>query len=381
MKILFFTPSLARTGSEISLYNLICNANRQEIKMAVAVGTEGELSAHLPDDVQLLNYNGFKAPSPSPRLSTRLLKKFSKTTKEYVWLEELARDYEGYIWYVNTICQPQILRQARKFGVPCVLHSHELESMLMGLAENDIADIVEYPKLIIACSKAAEGVLRQLGRKENLEVLYPPIDLKRIVSSPQKSEKVREKLNIDKDTFVWVMSGVLDPNKNALLFIELVQEMTSRGHKVHFVWIGSGMGRGYKPFVEGTARYLNVADRISWVGPRSEDYYDYLQAADGFVLTSFRESFSMVTVEAAYLGKPVVAFDCGGVKEIIKDGMGVIVNSWNRADLVTALESAMKGEINFDPDFARKEVSQFDAPRQAIKWQSILGSYFGDDRV
>ena len=272
-----------------------------------------------------------------------------------------------------------MLKQARRFGIPCVVHSHEMEQMLINLEEGDVRNIVKYPKLLIACSKASESVWRKLGRQAAMEVLHNPVETRNIVSSNERARAVRKHLNVDEDTFIWAMSGTIDPNKNPVLFAELAREMISRGHKVHFVWIGGGMGRGYKLFAEGTARDLNVADRISWVGPRSDDYYDYLQAADGFVLTSFKESFSIVTVEAAYLGKPVVAFDCGGVKEIIKDRMGVIVDSWNRADLVTAMENTMKGEINFDPGFARTQALKFDAPRQATQWQSIMRAHFSHD--
>lgn len=374
MKILFFTQNLARTGSEIAIYNIIRNANRREIKMAVAAGTEGELLRHLPPDVPRSIYARAETPGLLRRVGRRASRMFAGGAAE--WLADYVRDYGDYIWYLNTILQPEVLRQARRFGVRCALHSHELEQMLWHLREQDVRDIVEYPELVIACSETARGVLSRLGRDDRLEVCHEPVELSRVASDADKARAVRASLGVGDDTFVWAMSGSLDPNKNPLLFAELAREMSARGHKVHFVWIGGGGGRGYGPFVESAARALGAAGKVSWVGARADDYYDYLNAADGFVLTSFKESFSIVTVEAAYLGKVVVAFNCGGVKEIIRDGMGEVIDSWNRDDLVAAMERAMRGELNFDPDVARQQVLRFDAPVLVKRWENIMRSYF-----
>jgi glycosyltransferase involved in cell wall biosynthesis len=375
MKILIFTQNLARTGSEVAIYNIISNANRREIEMAVAAAEEGELLRQLPPDVPRSIYIRTDTPSLYQRVTRKLLRNFSGGADE--WLADYARDYAGYIWYVNTICQPQVLQQARKFGVTCVLHSHELEQMLWNLGEEDVRNVVEYPELIIACSESARGVLRRLGRGDRLEVCHEPVELGRVVSDGERARAIRAELGVGDETFVWAMSGSLDPNKNPLLFAELARDMVGRGHKVHFVWIGGGGGRGYRPYVEGAAESFNVADRVSWVGARAEDYYDYLNAADGFVLTSYKESFSIVTVEAAYLGKVVVAFNCGGVKEIIGEGMGVVIDSWNRADLIAAMERAMRGELNFDPAAAREQALRFNAPVLVKRWENIMRAYFG----
>lgn len=345
--------------------------------MAVAVGAEGDLLFQLPPDVPHSNYNAIRIPNTSERLRSKILRRFSKGPNEDEWLAEFTQKYPGYIWYLNTICRPQVLRQARKFGVPCVLHSHELEQMLINLTENDIADVVEYPQLVIACSKAAAGVLRQLGRKENLEVLYEAVDLKRIVTSPQRAEEVREKLNIDKDTFVWAMSGTLDPNKNPLQFLELADELSERKVKAHFMWIGGGAGLGYRRFVEGASNLsLHPRENLSWVGARTDDYYDYLNAADGFVLTSIRDSFPLTMIEAAALGKPIVSFDSGGVREFVQPGMGVVITSRNSSDLAQAMIQIMTGEISCDPDILREQAERFDASLQARLWHQMMRSYF-----
>ncbi|MDX6443617.1 MAG: hypothetical protein QOH71_691 [Blastocatellia bacterium] len=359
----------------MAIYNLISNANRQEISTAVAVGMDGALLKQLPEGVPWTNYNAVKCPRRSARLKGVLRRIVGKRQRRDEWLSEFTREYDDYIWYLNTVCQPHVLRQARKFGVPCVVHSHELEQMFVNLTEDEVFDLVNYPKLIIACSEAARSVMNMLGRKENLEVLYEAIDLKKIVTSPEASEAVREKLNISKSTFVWAMSGTLDPNKNPIQFIELAREMAERKLNAHFIWIGAG-GTGYPLFVEGVFRSQTELENLSWVGARTDDYYDYLNAADGFVLTSYRDSFPLTMLEAAALGKPIVSFDSGGVTEFVKPGMGVVIGSWDPADLTQAMIKVMTGEIPCDPNTSRTQAEKFDASIQARRWQEVMKSYF-----
>ena len=116
------------------------------------------------------------------------------------------------------------------------------------------------------------------------------------------------------------------------------------------------------------------------MGARSDDYYDHLNAADGFVLTSAKESFSLVSVEAAYLGKPVVAFDCGGVREIVSEGMGTIVGSWNVSDLVREMSKVMNGETRFDSLVARERVKEFFVGTQGERWLGLMRKYFPAER-
>jgi glycosyltransferase involved in cell wall biosynthesis len=183
-------------------------------------------------------------------------------------------------------------------------------------------------------------------------------------------------LNIPEGAFVWAMAGWRAPNKKPARVAELARHHTRQGFDARLLWIG-GAENGYSQFVRGKAEALGVADRVTWLGARTADYYHCLNAADGLVLTSSRESFSIVSAEAAYLGKPVVAFDCGGVREIVAEGMGEIVKSWDPSDLARAMAGVMSGATRFDPQVARERVKEFDVAVQVRRWERIMRKYFG----
>jgi len=70
---------------------------------------------------------------------------------------------------------------------------------------------------------------------------------------------------------------------------------------------------------------LRIVDNAALLGER-KDALDILAAADLFVLPSLWEGLPYVLVEAAALGKPIVATDIDGVREVIRSGAtGVLV--------------------------------------------------------
>ena len=75
----------------------------------------------------------------------------------------------------------------------------------------------------------------------------------------------------------------------------------------------------------------------------------WMQAMDVVVHASDREPFGIVILEAMALGKPVIAGDEGGPREIITDGIdGVLTRFGDEAALARAIRRYLD-----DPDFAR----------------------------
>jgi len=370
MKLLFFFHSCGRTGSELALHNLICSADRTKIEMAVACGTRGGLSGTFPSDVSVFNYwhalsladRAFKSDTLIPWLAHRLLNGIIRLIHSRVRPDA---------WYVNSLVQPHVLALARKLRIPCILHTHELELMLSPLKSTDIECMINYPKLIIAGSQCAAEILRVLGRRDNIEVCYESIDLRQTKSNPKKSKTIREGLKIPPAAFVWAMSGTRDPNKNPAAFVRIADELLKREPHAYFLWL-RGAETGYSLYARALAKTFGIDDKIFWVPEETENYFDYLDLADAFVLTSFKESFSLVTLEAAALGKPFVSFNSGGPKEIFRDGMGAVVDSWNLQDMVAAMLQVMRREIYLNPDVSRVRAREFDVSVIVRQWERIM---------
>lgn len=372
MRILFFMFTAARTGSEVALHNFIWHAAGRGWEMGVACEVEGELLRRMPPGVPTFTYG--HGTRGAARAVYEGVRRRMVRGEDLQSVAAIHRKFRPDAWYINTCLQPRIVGQAKRNRIPFVLHTHEMEQVLGRVTEADARAMAEAPSLVVAGSEAARDVFRTLGRRAAVEVCYENIDPRKIAWSDERSREIRRSLKIGDGTFVWAMSGTLDPNKNPTRFAELAAEMLRAGLDVHFIWLGAG-GSGYSLYAERRAEELGVAGKVSWLGERDADYYDHFNAADGLVLTSFTESFSLVSVEAAYLGKPVVAFNCGGVREIIREGMGVVVDSWNNSDLIAKMVSVMRGEIGFDASAARERVKEFDVGVQGPRWERVVSDH------
>jgi len=98
---------------------------------------------------------------------------------------------------------------------------------------------------------------------------------------------------------------------------------------------------------------------VRFVGPVT-DVRPQLRGADVVVLPSYREGIPRVPMEAAVSGKPVVAYDVRGVRELVDAATGVLVP---RGDVV-ALTRAVEGLVS-DPEL-RVRLGE-EARRRAVR--------------
>jgi len=188
--------------------------------------------------------------------------------------------------------------------------------------------LAQHPEVImINNSRAgAEDYTQWLGLPENrIQVLYNGIEADNMQPVPEsESTAYRNTLGIPADAPV--VGGIFRfyPEKDPLLWVEVIAKVAKARPDVAFVLIGAGH---LLDEMRARAQTLGVADRFYTPGTVKNAALP-LSLFDVFLLTSRIEGTPNVIIEAQWLGVPVVATDAGGTADAVDNGKtGWIVNN------------------------------------------------------
>ncbi len=181
--------------------------------------------------------------------------------------------------------------------------------------------------LLAACSEylRMEIVKRYPFFDTKSLVLYNGVSAEEFSPSEQARRAVREELGIEEDETVILYSGRLVEYKGAHILLDAFKEIAPKYPKARLLVLG---GLTYSnnqetPYIRELKKSCSgLGERVRFLG-----YLDhkrmpsYLSAADIVVVPSlWEEPFGVVVIEGMAAGKCVIAFEKGGIKEIIQDG-------------------------------------------------------------
>ncbi len=119
---------------------------------------------------------------------------------------------------------------------------------------------------------------------------------------------------------VGVVGGV-HPIKGQHYFLLMAAEVARRVPSAVFVIVGAYQPRSrYYLRLRRLCTQLGLDHRVVFTG-FIDPVDSILRQLTVLVVSSVTESLSMVSMEAMAMGKPVVAFDVGGVSEVVEDGV------------------------------------------------------------
>ncbi|RLF49722.1 MAG: hypothetical protein DRN20_01380 [Thermoplasmata archaeon] len=111
-----------------------------------------------------------------------------------------------------------------------------------------------------------------------------------------------------------------------------------------FLIVGDG---NMRPYLEDLARKEGVKDRVIFAGKvKDEMLPEYYNAADVLVLPSISrlEAFGIVLLEAMACGKPVIATDIPGVRDVVDESCGLLAEPMDEKDLADKINTILGDE-------------------------------------
>lgn len=191
-------------------------------------------------------------------------------------------------------------------------------------------------KFVLSNSRAVANDLLEEGvPSAKLRIIPNCVDISEY-SLKNSYSSVRVELNIPDKCFVICCVANLIEYKGHDTLIDALGKISTY---IPDDWrlICAGADHGIKHSLIQRAKQLNIADKILFLGSRT-DVPDIFRASDISVLASHEEGSSNAVIEAMALGCPVIATAVGGNRELISDGeTGLLVPPKNIDALASAI--------------------------------------------
>lgn len=262
---------------------------------------------------------------------------FLRVAGDYAWeqgrqrfgvadsLDQFAGNFEKYAWQVKFLkrIERYVANGADKIIVPS-----------------------EYLKRIVS----AWGV-----PPEKIRVIYNGFHPQQIKETPSV---LRRRLGLSGRVMVSV--GRLVPWKGMKELMEMMPEITEAAPDANLLIIGDGPEN---VVLEETIRVLGLADKVKLLGRLDQrKVFEYVKAADLFILNTSYEGFSHQIIETMALGTPVITTAVGGNTEIIRNGEnGILVPPGAKNGLLEAIFGLLNDPAKAENlvKTAKKDVARF----------------------
>jgi glycosyltransferase involved in cell wall biosynthesis len=364
MRILFFTYySSLYCGADRSLVNLIEGLKNKGHFCSLICLQKGDI-------YQQKESNIFTLPSQKLPVLNFLNKSISKLfpyTLNEQFILSIHKKLKIDFWFINTTLPTEIFYIAVKHNIPFVTYIHELPTWWIHLKPEYLKNILK-SKFILCASRAIKDALDILDYQKTYvihEILnVKDIEMKENIFFTEKYVKAFENFS-----FVFGMSGAMDPRKGFDIFAHVVEEYHQKN--IAFVWIGKIIKDGFTTYIIEKLKKKQIKN-IYFFEPNENEYYHHLNSISCLLLTSREDTYPVVMLEAAYLQKPIIAFDSGGVSEFVKPGMGKVIPLYNFDALFHAIDELMNGKMYIDKTMLRNEAMKHDINHRVNEFENIL---------
>lgn len=224
-------------------------------------------------------------------------------------------------------------------------------------------------KIICVSEDSKKSVLNLYPEnKDKIRVMYNPIDKDNIL------EKSKEKIEMKKDKLNIITVGRLSYQKGYDILLQTHKKLIKEGLNYSLIILGEGIERKN---LEKYIKENNLENNTQLLGFK-ENPYSYLKEADIFVSSSRYEGYPLVLCEAVCLGKPIIATNCTGPKEILENSRyGLMAEVENVDDLAEKMKKLILNEElrKKYSDLSKERAEIFDIKKTMQEIEELLNLY------
>lgn len=214
----------------------------------------------------------------------------------------------------------------------------------------------------VAVSKRVSEELQRHYRvpPSRIRVISNGIDVERFKPDAAVGRQIRQTYGIPPEARLLLFVGH-EFHRKGLAYV--VQAMEALDDSYYLLVVGSDNPAPYRKLAH------RAADRIIYAGAHKgiERFY---AAADGFVLPTSYETFSLVCMEAMACAVPVFATRVGGIEDYLRDGENGFSITQDSADIARKLNAAFN-----DSALLERLKAGARATANSFSWDSVASQY------
>lgn len=346
IRIMFLHTGAELYGADQILLSVVSNLDKNVFEPIVVLPNNGPLVNKL----QAARIRTEIIPYPIVRRQFFNAKGIIKFVHAYIHdskkLCAFAKKENIDIVHNNTIAVLEGIYLKKVLGLKLISHVHEMMAEPKIVAKFLYSIHLKHCDEIIAVSKAVKHHIQKiLGRDSNkIIVVHNGIALPK--TEKQNTSKLirHEEFELPKTAKTVAFIGRINAIKGQDDFVKALGQIIHKNKNIYGLIIGDAFkGQEWRVVaLENNIKEQGLENNIIYCGFRN-DVNEIYQIIDLLVLSSVKyDSFPTVVLEAMSRGVPTVAYKCGGVEEMLKNGFnGYLVEQGNTQELSTKIEEIL----------------------------------------
>ena len=318
--ILFIIHEASETGAPLVINNLLHTTYSKYNNCFVLSIYGGKIEPNLRNNAQV---SVLYVKGQSNSFFYKLIRKFFTSKNDF--LKKLDSGFFDLV-YLNSIASLTRLPSLKFLKQnKTVLHIHEGPVLIKNLDAEVLLkkEINNFSKLIFVSDFVKETIISEHRIDSSKFEVIPPI-----IRELNNFNSEANFLKLVENSFVVCSSGSMNYTKGADVFLQIAKNVINKANvnrPIYFIWIGTNGSTEIRNHLIADIKKMFLEDNVK-ILPNTEAIISYFNESDVFLLPSREESYSMVAMENAMLGNPVVCFDRGnGTKEFINNENGAVV--------------------------------------------------------
>ncbi len=230
---------------------------------------------------------------------------------------------------------------------------------------------------------AKENLLEYLPGLASIEksiaVIKNGIDINNFTQRNSFPE-LRAQLGVAQNVVLLSFMGRFMPRKGFQDLIELIKELRSDGIKedeIQVLTVGSGRFFGKFTSAINDNKINNYFKHMDF----QPNIYGILKGIDLLIVPSYWEACPLLPAESLIAGTPVIAYNCIGLREVLRDTPAIMVETGDIGQMVNSVKSYCQNQNKYNQTFksfipiAKKRFDALDASEKLeLLFQQILNN-------